>query len=1336
MQVDEKCWRVISSYLEMPRHCEKVVKPLPSGPRSQQFDPKLHKSLNSELKYLYTAITRAKCHLWIYDSDCELRRPMFDYWQRRNLIMSQPVQFQPSMENQPRNILAFASESTSEQWKVQGDSFMKKHLWEQAVHCYVRASPNNEYLYLTKEAHARYLIQQARHHKPQLYLEAALRFLEGDKLHHNLHYLYCAALCLKSSNPPKYLEAAKLFEHLGRSEKAVQSYLKGKDIENYARLKESMGQHEKVIRTLMSRTHKRDALIKASEYEKKGIVLSKDLSASELSYSLANFYAKMGDKKTLIDVLTFMPEVDRKTKFLKEAGFHNEAFEILAKHQKLKDAYRLASAQGGCKQSPSDYIKAKTWLKKGIELAGKSKDENMRASFVFQMAKMEYVMRQTNKDEHDVDRIVVDNLHALFQSKDQLIQAQALLLFGIINKEWSFCRKAHHIYHKLRHVIGELEAFNQTMLLSNKDCRLGDQLLLNVCHKAKEASDALRKASDMNKIVKEGLSFYGLQKIGDYCYTTASQEIWTKGQLVQPKCKTSEYYDPDGMLKLKVSDVRSELAKHCQQFKDSWVSYSELKLKLERKQMRFSLHQLLWKKPHHLQREYSMVEVSAEALRDYLQTLIHLLELYSLREERTDELISLLISIFGPEVYIYLPERVTNAHITITRRSVYSHCKFQLFIKHTSFIKDSLDQFDVESWLRAWRASCISQPDMKLLFSILQDLENKVNSKLCVRGERPREIPPGFIFWKNDKKLRHIFSLWLNSCVEIREKGRFLWASKLAIYRFVGTIAKSFNQYHIRVMSIVDILSVYCTGLLHMLTHINFMQNVQRSFIIPHLYQNSVQLFNLMISWREEDHSIFSACAKEAHSLENKTECYQVLIGALEHLVGTSPYIRHFSLLGFSLRLEKIVSTDAAKQCLILALVLFGNLSMFYDQQTVDFDQKMNQFYQEILFLLQHARSIYGENTPDYISMAYHTIINPNFPHSPADVFTLVERLLHDAKVNSTLAWLTKHPRTSKVEIKPIHSSTQREALLPQTSAPVKSFVPPPPGFTSGLQGNTELAGSLQNSSSSEHYPQVAQEMQYSNAEWEQAQMHSKQEEVDMALTCGAMGQWLQVNPELIDPEIVTHTFCNVCGMYLKADHIFSGIEEVGLETDDAILKEPYDIHVFSVSHESNILLYRQLTAILSNESGTEMYPILRQELINLLHDCQQLQSKYGTDKLTRLIDDIEEELERNEKVLAELQETCSWREAIKTTTTMVESMDRLMMRGKEVYCQVSEHVKHRFDAEFEGKEEDSEDDAVDMPENIERELDFFSEQYEQTEKQSSVWKKRGEVQRHKSRKK
>ncbi len=218
LQIEESDWRVIATYLE--KHDEALLNDISLAYSKKQrpgikFDEKQHKSLNGELKYLYTAITRAKCHLWIYDMSNKKRLPVFDYWNMRGLV--KVVGTESNLGETADHSIVFASISTPEQWKVQGDNLMKRKLWEQARHCYLQAGDENAYL--AKEAEARMLVRQAEAiagtAKAGLYMKAALCFLKCDDLHHNVKYLTLGAVCLMQTRQPYHIvRAAKLFEAL------------------------------------------------------------------------------------------------------------------------------------------------------------------------------------------------------------------------------------------------------------------------------------------------------------------------------------------------------------------------------------------------------------------------------------------------------------------------------------------------------------------------------------------------------------------------------------------------------------------------------------------------------------------------------------------------------------------------------------------------------------------------------------------------------------------------------------------------------------------------------------------------------------------------------------------------------------------------------------------------------------------------------------------------------------------------------------------------------------------------------------------------------------------
>ena len=181
-------------------------------PRKLEFDESQHKSLNAELKYLYTAITRAKCNLWIYDSNRERRLPVFDYWSKRGLVKVIRI---GDITKEDHSAL-FSATSSTEEWKSQGDYFKKKRLWEPAMKCYQKANCHH----LVSEARAYSLAQQARapglkrNEINEIYLEAAHAFLKCDQSQHDYQCLENAAKCLKNSK--KYIESSRLYVLLGQ----------------------------------------------------------------------------------------------------------------------------------------------------------------------------------------------------------------------------------------------------------------------------------------------------------------------------------------------------------------------------------------------------------------------------------------------------------------------------------------------------------------------------------------------------------------------------------------------------------------------------------------------------------------------------------------------------------------------------------------------------------------------------------------------------------------------------------------------------------------------------------------------------------------------------------------------------------------------------------------------------------------------------------------------------------------------------------------------------------------------------------------------------------------
>ena len=200
-------WQAAINYLDehpdLAVKNEKIHKPRPL----REFDECKHKALNAELKFLYTAITRAKCNLWIHDANPEKRAPMFYYFQKRDLVRVLSMQESSSKEaktslNQPM----FAKVSSAEEWKQQGDRFRSKKNWDMAILCYSKAGMNE----LVKETKGDLNIWMAqRKNKRQNYLQAAMNYLRGFDIQPSVKRINKAATCLY--NASEHDLAASLF---------------------------------------------------------------------------------------------------------------------------------------------------------------------------------------------------------------------------------------------------------------------------------------------------------------------------------------------------------------------------------------------------------------------------------------------------------------------------------------------------------------------------------------------------------------------------------------------------------------------------------------------------------------------------------------------------------------------------------------------------------------------------------------------------------------------------------------------------------------------------------------------------------------------------------------------------------------------------------------------------------------------------------------------------------------------------------------------------------------------------------------------------------------------
>ena len=206
------------------------------------FDAAKHHILCGELKFLYTAITRARHLVVCFDADVVTRQPMLHYWTTKGLITVLQHMADSALHRQ------LARKSTPAQWRRQGLQLLRRRLFDRAMHCFARAGDDG----LHALAEARHLRHQGllRLHAEDpeakaLLVEAAAGFVRCRELHRYPQFAITAAQCHAAIG--SFNEGGRLLHDAGFVAEAAAYYKRGGDAERCGRLYEELGQLEDAL---------------------------------------------------------------------------------------------------------------------------------------------------------------------------------------------------------------------------------------------------------------------------------------------------------------------------------------------------------------------------------------------------------------------------------------------------------------------------------------------------------------------------------------------------------------------------------------------------------------------------------------------------------------------------------------------------------------------------------------------------------------------------------------------------------------------------------------------------------------------------------------------------------------------------------------------------------------------------------------------------------------------------------------------------------------------------------------------------------------------------------
>uniref|UniRef100_A0A8D0HJB0 Tetratricopeptide repeat and ankyrin repeat containing 1 n=1 Tax=Sphenodon punctatus TaxID=8508 RepID=A0A8D0HJB0_SPHPU len=504
-----KEWKIISSFTpssHLPEETTPVIEtPLEKNTTPQNrttvINAEMYKMLNGELKQLYTAITRARVNLWIFDENSDRRAPAFKYFIKREF-----VQVVKTDENKDLDDSMFVKTSTPEEWIAQGEYYAKHQCWKVADKCYQKGGAvEKEKLALT---HDGVLNVQSKKSSPK---EKQREYLDFAK-----NYLECGEpkLSLKClAHAKEYLLCAELCEKLGKLKDAAYFYKRSQCYKDAFRCYEQIQEFDQALKMCCHEELYEEAANAVERYEE--ILKTKRQPISRLSYSANQFYLEAAAKylranntKEMMVVLSKL-DIEDQLVFLKSRKCLTQAADLLKEEGREEEAAKLMKQHG--------YV---------LKAANLTTKKDFRASCLLAAARLSMADCSLLEDREPIlekDKILEEALELCKQAHQKSGIAEATFLLGVLKKDFTKLQSAFNLFWKLNHFAGVVEA-----LFEATQCETESQSILILAPYGLEALlslvKALQKASTNaeKEMVKSCFDYFGILLI-DGCRCQVSQ---------------------------------------------------------------------------------------------------------------------------------------------------------------------------------------------------------------------------------------------------------------------------------------------------------------------------------------------------------------------------------------------------------------------------------------------------------------------------------------------------------------------------------------------------------------------------------------------------------------------------------------------------------------------------------------------------------------------------------------------------------------------------------------------------------------------------------------------
>uniref|UniRef100_A0A803YC89 Tetratricopeptide repeat and ankyrin repeat containing 1 n=1 Tax=Meleagris gallopavo TaxID=9103 RepID=A0A803YC89_MELGA len=539
-----KEWKIISSYtpdsdvqigskllIEMPLEDATTVQKRPTS-----FNVEMYKMLNGELKQLYTAITRARVNLWIFDENSEKRAPAFKYFIKRGF-----VQVVKTDENKDLDDSMFAKTSSPEEWIAQGDYYAKHQFWEVAAKCYQKGgAAEKSKLALAHDAVLKVHSKKSSPREKQMeYMTLAKTYLECGEPKLSLK-------CLFQSK--EFRLCAELCKKLGKMKDAAVYYQKNQCYKEASECYEQIEEFDLAIKMYCQEELYEEAAKAVERYEEmlsaRGQMVSKlSCTANQLYLEAAAKYLSVNRIEEMMQVLSKL-DIEDQLEFLKSRGCLHQTADLLKREGRQEEAAKLMKQHGFA-----------------LEAANLTAVKEFRASCLLAAARAGTTYC-SESDLVDTEVMLREALELCEQTNQKSGIAEALFLQGALKGDFEKLSNAYFQFLSVNHSAGAVEVL---FVLSHCNAPSQDILckathglmaLLDLVKSLKKATTNVEK--DM---VKSCFAYFGIVPTGDSCCQVSQNEAEPILKFLLDKASLKER-KTKGNFSVSTEAVKSALKQH------------------------------------------------------------------------------------------------------------------------------------------------------------------------------------------------------------------------------------------------------------------------------------------------------------------------------------------------------------------------------------------------------------------------------------------------------------------------------------------------------------------------------------------------------------------------------------------------------------------------------------------------------------------------------------------------------------------------------------------------------------------------------------------------------